>query len=82
MSAVTLRACAHGQLAILQLDQPLDAAVDLQVFVAGNFALDVQAGAETCGSAARLLEGYVESIGAIVLASPEKGVALRLVRSV
>src|SRR6202140_1871728 len=40
-----LSAGAHGEFAVVELDQPFDAAVNMQIFISGYFAFDVQAGA-------------------------------------
>ena len=35
----------YGQLAVVELDESFDAAVNVQIFVSGNFALNMQTGA-------------------------------------
>src|SRR3984893_11619954 len=39
----------HGQLAVIELNEPLDGAVNVQIFIPRNFALDVQTGAQPRG---------------------------------
>src|SRR5262249_42485584 len=41
----------NGELALVELDQSFDRAVDLQILIAGDFAFDVQTRAEPRGGA-------------------------------
>src|SRR6267378_3552823 len=57
-----LRGGANGQLPLVELDQSFDRAVDLQIFVARNFAFHVQAGSEPRGCTVRSRTQWTQSI--------------------
>src|SRR6266478_4839858 len=57
-----LRGGANGQLPLVELDQSFDRAVDLQIFVARNFAFHVQAGPEPRGCTVGSRTQWTQSI--------------------